>query len=81
MAPTPLPRGGEGDPLVLVHGLMGRGSTWSRQLPWLTSHGEVYTYDAPWHCGRDVAILIRLAAMGLWPISATPSPGFSARPS
>jgi len=36
MAPDLLtPRGGEGDPLVLVHGLMGRGSTWSRQLPWL----------------------------------------------
>ena len=42
-------------PLVLVHGLMGRGSTWSRQLPWLTRLGEVYTYDAPWHRGRDVA--------------------------
>lgn len=41
--------------IVLVHGLMGRGSTWSRQLPWLTSYGEVYTYDAPWHRGREVA--------------------------
>ena len=40
---------------MLVHGLMGRGSTWSRQLPWLTRLGEVYTYDAPWHRGRDVA--------------------------
>src|ERR1700736_624711 len=49
------PRGGVGEPLVLVHGLMGRGSTWSRQLPWLTRLGEVYTYDAPWHRGRDVA--------------------------
>ncbi len=50
------PRGGrEGDPLVLVHGLMGRGSTWSRQLPWLRRLGEVYTYDAPWHRGRDIA--------------------------
>ena len=47
-------RGGRGRPLVLVHGLMGRGSTWSRQLPWLTRHGAVYTYDAPWHRGRDV---------------------------
>ena len=50
-----IPHGGHGEPLVLVHGLMGRGSTWSRQLPWLTTHGEVYTYDAPWHRGRDVA--------------------------
>lgn len=48
-------RGGTGHPVVLVHGLMGRGSTWSRQLPWLTAHGTVYTYDAPWHRGRDVA--------------------------
>lgn len=48
-------RGGHGEPLVLVHGLMGRGSTWSRQLPWLTRLGAVYTYDAPWHRGRDVA--------------------------
>ncbi|AFM19403.1 putative hydrolase or acyltransferase of alpha/beta superfamily [Mycolicibacterium chubuense NBB4] len=48
-------RGGEGRPLVLVHGLMGRGSTWSRQVPWLTRFGRVFTYDAPWHRGRDVA--------------------------
>jgi len=47
-------RGGAGRPLVLVHGLMGRGSTWSRQVPWLTRFGAVYTYDAPWHRGRDV---------------------------
>ncbi|HEX7322359.1 MAG TPA: alpha/beta hydrolase [Mycobacterium sp.] len=48
-------RGGRGEPLVLVHGLMGRGATWSGQLPWLTGLGAVYTYDAPWHRGRDVA--------------------------
>lgn len=48
-----VPRGGTGRPLVLVHGLMGRGSTWSPQLPWLTRLGSVYTYDAPWHRGRD----------------------------
>lgn len=55
-APTELLtyRGGQGPPLVLVHGLMGRGSTWTRQLPWLTGLGAVYTYDAPWHRGRDV---------------------------
>ncbi|MEO6794705.1 MAG: alpha/beta hydrolase [Mycobacterium sp.] len=47
-------RGGHGVPLVLVHGLMGRGSTWPRQIPWLTRFGAVYTYDAPWHRGRDV---------------------------
>jgi pimeloyl-ACP methyl ester carboxylesterase len=48
-------RGGRGAPVVLVHGLMGRGSTWSRQLSWLTETARVYTYDAPWHRGRDVA--------------------------
>ncbi|WP_144206525.1 alpha/beta fold hydrolase [Mycobacterium tilburgii] len=55
--PTDLltPHGGQGEPLILVHGLMGRGTTWSRQLPWLTRLGTVYTYDAPWHRGRDVA--------------------------
>jgi pimeloyl-ACP methyl ester carboxylesterase len=47
-------RGGQGDPIVLVHGLMGRGTTWSRQVPWLSELGEVFTYDAPWHRGRDV---------------------------
>ena len=47
-------RGGRGEPLVLVHGLMGRGTTWSRQLPWLTRLGAVYIYDAPWHRGRGV---------------------------
>lgn len=56
MAPALLTAcGGAGRPLVLVHGLMGRGATWSRQLPWLTELGSVYTYDAPWHRGRDVA--------------------------
>ncbi len=34
---------------------MGRGSTWSRQLPWLRQLGHLHTYDAPWHRGRDVA--------------------------
>jgi pimeloyl-ACP methyl ester carboxylesterase len=48
------PADSAGDPLVLVHGLMGRGSTWSRQLPWLTRFGAVYTYDAPWHRGHEV---------------------------
>lgn len=32
---------------------MGRGSTWSRQVPWLTAFGAVHTYDAPWHRGAD----------------------------
>src|SRR6201999_4350850 len=32
-------RGGRGEPVVLVPGLMGRGPTWSRHLPWLTQLG------------------------------------------
>ena len=48
-------RGGRGEPVILVHGLMGRGSTWQRQVPWLSELGRVFTYDAPWHRGRDVA--------------------------
>lgn len=53
-SPPLIHRGGSGRPIVLVHGLMGRGSTWSRQVPWLTRYGSVYTYDAPWHRGCDV---------------------------
>lgn len=49
-----LPEDSGAPSIVLVHGLMGRGSTWSRQLPWLRELGRVYTYDAPWHRGRDV---------------------------
>jgi len=49
-------RGGAGRPLVLVHGLMGRGSTWARQVPWLTRFGAVHTYDAPWHRGREAPV-------------------------
>jgi len=48
-------QGGDGHPIVLVHGLMGRGRTWARQVPWLRDLGRVYTYDALWHRGRDVA--------------------------
>ena len=62
---------GTGEPLVLVHGLMGRGSTWSRQLPWLTRLGAVYTYDAPWHRGRDVADPTRSAPNASWPTWVT----------
>lgn len=53
-AETLRPQGGAGPPLVLVHGLMGRGSTWSSQVHWMTRLGSVYTYDAPWHRGREV---------------------------
>ena len=54
LTPRGGPSAGDGPALVLAHGLMGRGSTWSRQTAWLTRLGAVYTYDAPWHRGRDV---------------------------
>ncbi|GAA3701160.1 alpha/beta fold hydrolase [Gordonia hankookensis] len=41
-------------PIVLLHGLMGRGRTWRRQIPWLRRHGRVFTLDAAFHTGADV---------------------------
>ncbi|TSD95619.1 alpha/beta hydrolase [Skermania sp. ID1734] len=41
--------GGEGAPILLLHGLMGSARTWARQLPWLRGHGRVYTFDAAAH--------------------------------
>lgn len=41
-------------PIVLLHGLMGRGRTWRRQIPWLRRHGQVFTFDAAFHTGADV---------------------------
>lgn len=38
-------------PIVLVHGLMGRGRTWRRQVPWLRHYGRVFTFDAAFHTG------------------------------
>ncbi len=44
--------GGSGDPILLMHGLMGMPRTWRRHVPWLREHGHVYSYQAPGH-GRD----------------------------
>lgn len=44
--------GGAGIPIILLHGLMGRGSTWRRHVPWLREYGRVFTYDARFHRGR-----------------------------
>lgn len=41
--------GGTGDPILLLHGLMGSSRTWRRQVPWLREFGHVYSYDAPGH--------------------------------
>ena len=42
-------------PIVLLHGLMGRGRTWRRQVPWLRRYGRVFTFDAAFHTGADAA--------------------------
>jgi len=41
--------GGDGPPILLLHGLMGSSGTWRRALPWLRALGHVHTYDAPGH--------------------------------
>ncbi|MFT3901096.1 MAG: alpha/beta hydrolase [Gordonia sp. (in: high G+C Gram-positive bacteria)] len=43
--------GGDGPPILLLHGLMGRGRTWSRQVGWLRRYGRVFTVDAAFHAG------------------------------
>ncbi|QKT08452.1 alpha/beta hydrolase [Gordonia sp. X0973] len=43
--------GGHGPPILLLHGLMGRGRTWQRQVGWLRRYGRVFTVDAAWHTG------------------------------
>ncbi|KAF0836513.1 alpha/beta fold hydrolase [Nocardia caishijiensis] len=41
--------GGTGQPILLLHGLMGSARTWSDQVPWLREFGQVYTFDAAGH--------------------------------
>jgi pimeloyl-ACP methyl ester carboxylesterase len=45
--------GGEGPPILLLHGLMGRGRTWRAQVPWLRRYGRVFTFDAAFHQGAE----------------------------
>lgn len=46
--------GGEGTPILLLHGLMGRATTWWPAVGWLTAHGRVIGVDARGH-GRSQA--------------------------
>ncbi|WKU07122.1 alpha/beta fold hydrolase [Micromonospora sp. HUAS LYJ1] len=41
--------GGEGPGILLVHGMMGRATTWDSTAAWLTGHGRVIGYDARGH--------------------------------
>lgn len=47
--------GGAGRPILLLHGLMGRGRAWAPHVDWLRDYGHVYTLDAAWHRGRKLA--------------------------
>ncbi|NLV81141.1 MAG: alpha/beta hydrolase [Rhodococcus sp.] len=49
--------GGNGRPILLLHGLMGSARTWRRQVPWLREHGHVYTFDAAGHGRPAPAVL------------------------
>jgi pimeloyl-ACP methyl ester carboxylesterase len=44
--------GGSGVPILLLHGLMGRATTWWSVAEWLTAHGRVLGLDARGH-GRS----------------------------
>jgi pimeloyl-ACP methyl ester carboxylesterase len=44
--------GGQGPGIVLLHGLMGRATTWWRTARWLTAYGRVVGLDARAH-GRN----------------------------
>jgi pimeloyl-ACP methyl ester carboxylesterase len=46
--------GGTGAPILLLHGLMGRASTWWEAAEWLAGHGRVIGVDARGH-GRSEA--------------------------
>ncbi|WP_026343840.1 alpha/beta fold hydrolase [Nocardia sp. BMG111209] len=41
--------GGEGAPILLLHGLMGSARTWDTQVDWLRDFGHLYTFDAAGH--------------------------------
>ncbi|GAA3247898.1 alpha/beta hydrolase [Pseudonocardia petroleophila] len=46
--------GGDGPPILLLHGLMGCAATWEPVARWLTAHGRVLGLDARGH-GRSGA--------------------------
>lgn len=67
--------GGTGTPILLLHGLMGRATTWWAVARWLAAHGRVLGLDArghgrsdargPWTTDRMAADVIDvLAAVG-----------------
>src|SRR4030088_2092285 len=63
---------GQGPPILLLHGLMGRATTWWPVAQWLTGYGRVLGVDArghgrsdargPWTTGRMTADAAELLA-------------------
>lgn len=47
--------GGDGRPILLLHGLMGAGPTWAPVAGWLRRHGHVWAPDAAGHRGPGEA--------------------------
>ncbi|WP_308257664.1 alpha/beta fold hydrolase [Pseudonocardia lacus] len=45
--------GGEGPPILLLHGLMGRARTWWSVARWLSGRGRVVAFDARGHGRSD----------------------------
>ena len=41
--------GGEGQGILLLHGLTGRAANWTATARWLSRHGRVVGYDARGH--------------------------------
>ncbi|KAA2253361.1 alpha/beta hydrolase [Solihabitans fulvus] len=45
--------GGDGSAILLLHGLMGRATTWAETAGWLTGHGRVVAIDQRGHGHSD----------------------------
>lgn len=45
---------GEGEPMVLLHGINGNASSWEPQLETFSANGRVIAWDAPGYGGSDV---------------------------
>lgn len=46
--------GGEGQPVLLLHGLAGRGNEWRNTASWLTQHGHIFALDQRGHGMSDI---------------------------
>ena len=69
--------GGDGPPLVLVHGLGGAASNWTELAPLLLERHRLLVPDLPGHGGSTalpaVGVPSRVPVPLPWPVSVTPS--------